>query len=283
MHTDQAIAWRSKTAVDADGDKIGTVEEIYLDTETDQPEWLAVKTGLFGSKISFIPIAEATDAGGDVRVPYSKAQVKDAPHADPDGQLSQQEEAQLYRHYGRDYSESRSETGLAEGTRGQAVTDGNPAPRGSAGVVGDDVSGPETDDAITRSEEEVSVGAARRETGRVRLRKYIVEDHVTQTVPVRHDEVRVEREPITDANIRDATSGPELSEEEHEVTLYAEEPVAQKRVVPKERVRLDKDVTTEQRQVTETARKEQIDLVDGDGQPAHGLDGERGTDSGIAR
>jgi uncharacterized protein (TIGR02271 family) len=283
MHTDQAIAWRSKTAVDADGDKIGTVEEIYLDTETDQPEWLAVKTGLFGSKISFIPIAEATDAGGDVRVPYSKAQVKDAPHADPDGQLSQQEEAQLYRHYGLDYSESRSDTGLAEGTRGQAVTDGDPTPRGSAGVVGDDVSGPETDDAITRSEEEVSVGTARRESGRVRLRKYIVEDHVTQSVPVRHDEVRVEREPITDANIGDATSGPELSEEEHEVTLYAEEPVVQKRVVPKERVRLDKDVTTEQRQVSETARKEQIDLVDGDGEPAHGLDGERGTDSGLAR
>ena len=283
MHTDQAIAWRSKTAVDADGDKIGTVEEIYLDSETDQPEWLAVKTGLLGSKISFIPIAEATDAGGDVRVPYTKAQVKDSPHADPDGQLSQQEEAQLYRHYGLDYSESRSDTGFAEGTRGQALTDGDPTPRDSAGVVGNDVSGPETDDAITRSEEEVSVGTARRESGRVRLRKYVVEDHVTQTVPVRHDEVRVEREPITDANIGDATSGPELSEEEHEVTLYAEEPVAQKRVVPKERVRLDKDVTTEQRQVSETARKEQIDVVDGDGEPAQGLDGERGTHSGNAR
>jgi uncharacterized protein (TIGR02271 family) len=117
----------------------------------------------------------------------------------------------------------------------------------------------------------------------VRLKKYIVTENVTQTVPVRREEVRVEREPITDANVEQATSGPELSEEEHEITLRAEEPVAQKRVVPKERVRLDKDVTTEQHQVSETARKEQVDLVDGDGEPAQGLDGVHGTDAGIRR
>jgi uncharacterized protein (TIGR02271 family) len=286
MHTDQAIAWRSKTAVDADGEKIGTIEEIYLDAETNQPEWLAVKTGLFGSKISFVPIADATEAGGDVRVAYSKAQVKDSPHADPDGQLSQHEEAQLYRHYGLDYGDSRSDTVLADGTSGQTGTtvgDGHPTPHGSAGGVGNDVSGRETDNAMTRSEEEVSVGTAQRESGRVRLRKYIVTDQVTQTVPVRREEVRVEREPITDATIGDATSGPELSEEEHEVTLHEEGVVAQKRVVPKERVRLDKDVEVDQRHVTETARKEQVELVDADGEPAQGLDGERGTDAGIAR
>ena len=283
MHTDQAVAWRGKTAVNSDGEKIGTVEEIYLDAETDQPEWLAVKTGLFGSKISFVPIAEATDAGGDVRVPYSKAQVKDSPHADPDGQLSQQEEGQLYRHYGLDYGESRSDTGLAEGTTRHASTNGDPTPDGSPGVVGNDVSGRETDGAMTRSEEEVSVGTAQRETGRVRLKKHIVTDQVTQTVPVRREEVRVEREPITDANVDQASSGPELSEEEHEVTLHAEEVVAEKRVVPKERVRLDKDVLTEQERVTETARKEQIDLIDADGQPAEGTDGVRRTDAGISR
>jgi len=153
----------------------------------------------------------------------------------------------------------------------------------SRGVVGDDVSGPETDGAMTRSEEEVSVGTAQRETGRVRLKKHVVTENVTQTVPVRREEVRLEREPITDANVGEATSGPELSEEEHEVTLHAEEPVAEKRVVPKERVRLDKDVTTEQARVSETARKEQIDLVDGEGEPAEGTDGLHGTDAGIRR
>jgi uncharacterized protein (TIGR02271 family) len=261
MHTDQAIAWRGKTAVDSDGDKIGTIEEVYLDADTEQPEWLAVKTGLFGSKISFVPIAEAIDAGGDVRVGFSKAQVKDSPHADPDGQLSQQEEARLYRHYGLDYGESRSDTGLAEGTSGEtgSALDGDSTPQGSSGVVGNDVSGPETDGAMTRSEEEVSVGTARRETGRARLKKYVVTENVTQTVPVRREELRVEREPITEANVGAATSGPELSEEEHEITLHAEEPVAEKRVVPKERVRLDKDVQSGEETISEEVRKERIE------------------------
>src|SRR3954452_11720314 len=243
MQTDQAVAWRGRNAVDADGAKIGTVEEVYLDAETDQPEWLAVKTGLFGARISFVPIAGASDADGDVRVPYSKDQVKDAPHAEADGQLSQQEEAELYRHYGLDYSESRSDTGLADGTAG------DPTPQGSPGVVGNDVSGPETDHAMTRSEEELHVGTTEREAGRVRLKKYVVEDEVTQTVPVRREEVHVEREPITDANRGDAVDGPAISEDEHEVVLHAQEPVVDKRAVPKERIRLDKDVQIEQREV----------------------------------
>ena len=85
--------WRGRNAVDSDGDKIGTIDEIYMDTETGKPEWLAVKTGLFGSKVTFIPIAKARDDGVGVRVPYDKQQVKDAPNADADGELSQEEEA----------------------------------------------------------------------------------------------------------------------------------------------------------------------------------------------
>ena len=115
---------------------------------------------------------------------------------------------------------------------------------------------------MTRSEEELAVGTQRRETGRARLRKYVVTEEVQQTVPVQREEVRIEREPITDANVDEATSGAEISEEEHEVVLHAEEPVAEKRVVPKERVRLDKDVETEERTVSEEVRKEQIDVDD---------------------
>ena len=115
---------------------------------------------------------------------------------------------------------------------------------------------------MTRSEEELHVGKTERETGRARLRKYVVEDEVTQTVPVRREEVRIEREPITDANAGAATDGPEISSEEHEVVLHEEEPVAEKRTVPKERVRLDKDVQTEERQVSDTVRKEEIEVDD---------------------
>jgi uncharacterized protein (TIGR02271 family) len=112
---------------------------------------------------------------------------------------------------------------------------------------------------MTRSEEELRVGTQQREAGRARLRKYVVTEHVTQTVPVRHEEVRVEREPITDANRDQALSGADISEEEHEVVLHAEEPVVEKRAVPKERVRLDTETVTEEREISEQVRKEQID------------------------
>ena len=254
--TQEAVAsWRGSTAVDSDGGKIGKIEEIYMDAETGKPEWLAVTTGLFGSKVSFIPIAKASEAGGEVRVPYDKRQVKDAPTAEADGELSQQEEAALYRHYGLDYSEFRSDSGLAEGPQ-DARFDRR---RSDREAVGRDTSGPTTDDAMTRSEEELRVGKASRERGRARLRKYVVTEDVQQTVPVQREEVRVEREPITDANVDAATSGPDISDEEHEVTLHEEEVVTEKRAVPKERVRMDKQTVTEEETVSEQVRKEQIE------------------------
>jgi len=265
--TDEATAWRGRTAVDRDGDKLGTIDEIYLDADTGKPEWLAVKTGLFGTKLTFIPLAEATSDGDNVRVPYEKSQVKDAPNAEADGALSQEEEANLYRHYGLSYGEQRSDSGLPEGGTGRVDTDRDTdrtrdydeSRTTDRGVVGRDVSGPETDEAMTRSEEEVRVGKTQRETGRARLKKYVVEEEVTETVPVRREELRVEREPITDANRDAAMSGGDLTEEEHEVTLHAEEPVVEKRAVPKERVRLDKETVTDERTVDEEVRKERID------------------------
>jgi uncharacterized protein (TIGR02271 family) len=249
--TETTVAtWRGCTAVDGDGNKIGSIDEIYMDADTGKPEWLAVKTGMFGTKLSFVPIAEATETDGDVRLPYDKQQVKDAPNAEADGQLSQEEEAALYSHYGLDYSEARSDSGLP---------------------VGRDTSGPTTDDAMTRSEEELKVGTTSRESGRARLRKYVVTEQVQQTVPVSHEEVRIEREPISDANVGDAKAGPEISEEEHEVVLHEEEVVTEKRTVPKERVRMDKQTVTDEQTVSEEVRKEQIEAegagTEGRGKP----------------
>jgi uncharacterized protein (TIGR02271 family) len=154
---------------------------------------------------------------------------------------------------------------------------------GTGKKVGRDVSGRETDDAMTRSEEELRVGTADRERGRARLRKHVVTENVTKTVPVQREELRVEREPITDANRDAATSGADISEEEHEVVLHEDEVVVEKRAVPKERVRLDKETVTDEREISEDVRKEQIDLIDADGEPAEGRDGVRGTDEGISR
>jgi uncharacterized protein (TIGR02271 family) len=250
--TNEVLTWRGQELRSSDNQKLGTIEEIYLDDETGEPEWALITTGLFGTKQSFVPLREASPSSEGIGVPFDKATVKDAPKIDPDGQLSHDEEAELYRHYGLDYRERQTGSGPAHGDRTDDPLD----------AVEDraDDRPATTGDAMTRSEEELRVGTRERESGRVRLRKYVVEDEVTQTVPVRREEVRVEREPVTDANVDDATSGPEISSDEHEVVLHEEEPVAEKRVVPKERVRLDKDVKTDERQVSETVRKEQLDV-----------------------
>ena len=275
------------TAYDTDGDKIGKVSEVYLDDETGRPEWATVHTGLFGTKETFLPLAQADLSGDQLRFPYDKAKVKDAPKVDADGHLSPQEEQELYRYYGlgtgttttTDTTTTTGTAGMA-GTAGTAGTagmagvagtagrtdrdgDGRADHTGEAGVVGRDVSGPTTDDAMTRSEERLNVGTRTEEAGRARLRKYVVSENVTETVPVSREEVRVEREPITDANVGNAMDGPAISEEEHEVTLHAERPVVEKEAVPVERVRLDKETVTDQERVSEDVHKEKIE-VDGD-------------------
>lgn len=242
------------TVYDVDGDKIGKAGQVYVDDQTGSPEWLTVNTGLFGSNESFVPLRDAQVMdGGEVRVPYGKQQVKDAPRLADDGHLSPQEEDELYRYYG-----IASTGGVVDDTTSGYADTGVAA--GTTGTVGHDTSGPTTDSAMTRSEEHLEVGTERREAGRARLRKYVTTEQETVTVPVRHEEVRLETEPITEANRGEAMSGPAISEEEHEVVLHEERPVVTTEAVPVERVR----VATEEVEATETVsgevRKERVDL-----------------------
>ncbi len=249
--------------VDNDGSKIGSIGQVYLDDQTGQPEWVTVKSGMFGGGESFVPLREAEVTGNDLRVPYTKDKVKDAPRIeDADSHLSETEEAELYRYYGvggADYDTSYSDTSSYDET---------------ARGAGHDTSGPNTDSAMTRSEEQVEVGTEKREAGRARLRKYVVTEDVTTTVPVSHEEVRLEREPITDGNIDQATSGADITSEEHDVVLTEEQDVVNKETVPDERVRVDKETVTEQQQVSEEVRKEQIEL-DENVTDTHGTDDRR--------
>jgi uncharacterized protein (TIGR02271 family) len=260
------------TAVDSDGDKIGSVSEVYLDDQSGRPEWATVKTGMFGTKETFIPLADAQLDGESLRFPYDKAKVKDAPTIEAEGHLSPAEETELYRYYGIgegtavDRGTETTTTGTAGITapRTDQREDQREDRRDAVGTVGHDTSGPTTDDAMTRSEERLTVGTEAVETGRARLRKHVVTENVTRTVPVSHEEVRIEREPITDANRGDALDGPALSEEEHEVTLHAERPVVAKETVPVERVRLDTQTVTEQQTVNEQVAHEEIEQVEED-------------------
>jgi stress response protein YsnF len=229
--TDAYAGWIGLVAVDPDGDKIGKIHDVYADDVSGQPEWLAVTTGFFGTRVSFVPLHGATVEGDEVCVAYEKDLVKDAPNVEADGSLTPDEEGRLYTHYG---------LGVGTTARGTREADAT------------------ADDAMTRSEEEVAIGTRTTETGRARLRKWVETERATETVPVSHEEVRVVREPITDANRDRALRGPELTSSEHEVVLHAEEPVVEKRVVPKERVRLETETVTEEVPVETEVRKERV-------------------------
>ena len=242
-----------------DGERLGKIESIYFDNETNRPEWVAVRTGLFGGHVSLVPLGQGNWDGGVLTFPFDKGALKTAPHHDPDTAISSTDEEDLYRHYGLSTARSGDSPTHREERN---ESDGGDAPRdrtGEPGIEGRDISGPTTDDAMTRSEERLRVGIEQHESGRARLRKYVVTEDVSVTVPVSHEEVTLEREPITDANRGEAMSGADLSEEEHEVTLTEQRAVVDKETVPVERVRLGTETVTEQEQVSETVHKEQIE------------------------
>lgn len=96
--------WIDRHVVDNDGHRIGIVADVYLDDASGYPEWLAVMTGLFGSRLSFVPISGAVEAGGKICISFPKSFVKDSPNIETDGTLSVEDEQRLYRHYGMRYA-----------------------------------------------------------------------------------------------------------------------------------------------------------------------------------
>ncbi len=239
--------YEGSTVVDTEGNRIGKISEVYVDEQTKAPQWGLIHTGLFGTKQTFVPLVGVNAAGEEITVPYTKDQITGAPRVEADGELSVEEEAELARHYGLGLDTQTSQTGVLTG-----------APTtGTAPVADTRTTGVEGDTGMTRSEEQLRVGTMRRPSELVRLRKTVVTEPVTQTVPVQREEVRVEREPITEGS---AVTGTDISEDVQEVTLNRDEPVVEKTTVPVERVRLEKDVTTEEREVTGEVRKEQIEV-----------------------
>ena len=271
-----------------DDDKIGSIGQVYVDPDGN-PNWATVKTGFFGTSESFIPLDRAQMSGDDVQVPFDKDTVKGAPNVESDGELNDDETDRLYDYYAGGSASGTTDTSTVSDDALGTGQDAAPVADAGYGTAdagypttdsdvetgardettstrnGHDTSGPTTDDAMTRSEERLNVGVQKVETGRARLRKHIVTEQQTVTVPVTHEEATLVREPITDANIGDASAGPELSEEEHEVVLHGEDVVVDKDVVAVERVRLGTQQVTENREVTEDVRKEQIEFVDPDG------------------
>lgn len=331
------------TVVDPDGSKIGKVGTVFLADDTHQPEWVTVKTGLFGTKESFVPLQGAGLESDGLHVSVRKDQVHEAPRIDTETQLSQEDSAELYRHYGMPLprtamddqpssgkrqqgsgQRSGEQTGMAgtAGAAGAAGLAGTAGVAGAAGRTGTDrteqtsgrrserdtreqqpkqrqAANPEqgigerqgaaaerqqaqprgetrrpeheqteqrdraaSDQWMVRSEERLNVGTEQVESGHVRLRKYVVTEEQQINVPVRHEEVRLEREPITSTEGGVTGKSSEIGEQEYEVVLHAERPVVQTEVVPVEKVRLKTDMVTEEQTISGRIRKEQFEVND---------------------
>jgi hypothetical protein len=114
--------WRALAIVDRNGTTVGTISEFYLDRETGYPTWALIDTGLFGSHQTFVPLIHATEIDDGLQVPYEKRHIKDAPRVDLHDELTPDEEATLFGHYGVEYQPSPA-SGSDEGSEPEGVPD----------------------------------------------------------------------------------------------------------------------------------------------------------------
>ena len=270
-------------AYGADGSKLGTIEAFFADDRTGAPTWVAVSTGLFGTRHSIAPVAEATFSDGALHLPVTSDAVKSAPPMTGD-HLDPADEETLRRHYGLTDTAAGVDTlppvspplpddaTRVIDTTPPAVPP-TPGPRHAADRE-DTARAEGTDGAMTRSEEQLRVGTERVAATRARLVKYVVTEDVQITVPIRREEIRVEQVPIDDPADSDIRSGEALVADPvpssgglpDEIILHTERPVVSVEVVPVERVRLRTELVEGQESVTEQVQREQI-VVDQDRMP----------------
>jgi stress response protein YsnF len=227
----------------SEGERIGSVDKLFVDNDTGQPEWIGVGTGFLRTKSALVPVEGCTIEADGVRVPYDADRVKSSPDIDDD-QISQQTESELYSYYGLKYTERRSESGLPEGRTGRSTG----KTKRSTGKTKKD------EQSVTRHEEELKVGKRPTEVGRFRLHKWVTTEPVEADVELRQETAEVRRE-----RIDQPVSGVEMGEREVDVTLRGEEPVVEKQTVAKERVSVEKGQDTRKERVTDEVRKEHVE------------------------
>ena len=282
------------TVYDREGDKIGKVDDLFVD-ENDQPEYIGVKMGFLGTSSTLIPMDAVTadDQSQSLTVNQPKSTVKDGPHFDDDHEITPEYENQVRSYYGLGAAR-----GTDRGTYGDYYGDDEHSGAGttgpeSAGTVGAGMSMGDTesgefrehdrnDEGVTqsrgddledrdelrvqRSEEELRAGTREREAGAMRVRKRVRTERERVEVPVRREEVSVERVPVSG----EATEA-QIGEDEVVVPVTEEEVVVDKRAVAKEEVRVRKDAVEDTEVVEEDVRREEIDVED-DTERGRGLD-----------
>jgi uncharacterized protein (TIGR02271 family) len=250
--------------LDREGHTVGKINQVYLDDNTDQPSWVSVNTGLFGRNETLVPLQGSQPVEEDIRVPYDKSVVKDAPHIDADRHISPEEEQTVRQYYAQHGGPPMrgEETAMGRGPGPQTTGRTDMAGERTEDTARTD----ERDDvSMTRSEERVDIGVERREAGHARLHKYVETEQFDESVPLHHDEIQVERRPIDDPSaVREPR---EMGESEETFTLYEERPVVSKEQVPVEEVHVRKRDVSHEEHVQGQRRRERVELEDDEGEP----------------
>ena len=271
------------TAFDKNGDKVGKVGQLFVDSNSGEPTFVAVNTGLFGRNSSLVPLADAKLNNEELHVAHTKDEISDAPNiSDTDEGLEPEEEERLYKHYGLTTQDSAQTQASDRGNAAQAGTAaGTGAAAGTAaGTTGrreataktsaetkktsaDTGKKPATSDdgSVIRSEEQLNVNKEKVASGRARLRKYVVEDTETVEVPVSREEVKVEREKFSPEEAK-KLGNTRIGEENADVVLHEEQVNVDKETVPVEKVNLNKETVTEKQKVSEDLKKERVEFQD---------------------
>ena len=286
IHSDDAAGLDGADVVGVDGGKLGTAAGVYFDNESDQPEWVEVRSGFLGRTASLVPLATAELRDGALHVPFDAEQLRTAPQHAPGHDLTPQDEIDLFRHYDISYDTWAGTQPSRDPA--EPSTSGQPSGQPVAQPVG---AGEATDGAMTLSEEQLRVHTESEVVGKVRLRKYIVTEYQTITVPVQREEIRIERVAVDDgetvvgeAVVGEAVVGENVAagapvtgpagpgpsavyvgdvddaDGEQEIILYAERPVVQTETVAVERITVGTHTVTEQETVTGEVRREEIEV-----------------------
>jgi uncharacterized protein (TIGR02271 family) len=267
IETEHIDRIEGSTAYDAGGEKVGRVGQLYLDDQSGTPSWVTVSTGLFGTAETFVPLEGASFDGDDLRLAYSKDTIKNAPRVDTGEHLDQAEEAELYRHYGLGDTRQATTGTYVEDTTTRTTTGTTTTVGSDDSLAGRHLADTSTGDVerereagVTLSEERLRVGTEQREAGRARLRKYVVTENETITVPVRKEKLVVEHVPAGETAAEPITGADGESEVVEEITLREERVVVGKETVAVEHVRVGKQQVTEEQEITEQVRRERADV-----------------------
>ena len=259
--------------VDQSGTEIGTVHSFWADARTGNLEFIGVKTGWLFGQNHVVPVdkVEMDEAARTVRVPYTVDFIKGAMSIDADAEISDEEESQIYSYYGAGGSHTSTAStvtaGAASGLAASGTTTGNAGSPlrtetdGSRSSAASDTAHATGKDnvEVALTEESVKVGKRTVDAGQVRLRKIVRTEVVNQPVEIRHEDVVIERVSADQVHAGTATS--DFQEKVIDVPLTREEVVVAKEAHVTGAVRLHKTEGVETQNVSETVRKEDVEVV----------------------